>query len=76
MDPLYMLVYVGGLLIATIGPLPYDVAECEVRAAERWSDIDPNVVLLDQYTRDDAEFLCERYAERPKLDPVPSMDPA
>jgi len=40
---LWLILYVGTQIGGTWGPLPYDMKECEIRAAERQASIDKMV---------------------------------
>lgn len=60
---LFMVIYVGGLVGGTIGPLPYDMDECERRMAEISEGKDD---ALRKYS---VTFACEFHNERPKGDP-------
>lgn len=74
---LWLVLYVGQQIGGTWGPLPYDMKECQARAADRqatiqkWIDTrvgDNGAVVTD----DQAEFLkkwrmeCQEHPTRPK----------
>lgn len=65
MKSLFMVWYLSGSPAIVGGPLPYDLEECEIRAAEILSEI--------LKKNKDAEFLglelkCEYHVERPNLE--------
>jgi hypothetical protein len=57
MAKLYIVIRVAGLIGGTVGPLPYDQAECERRIAE-----------FNAKAEGHAAFTCEFHTERPKLE--------
>lgn len=64
---LFIVVYLATNLAATIGPVPYDMEECQARVEEEMS-----IINADQKKKDvaDAEKLvmrCEYHEERPKF---------
>lgn len=54
---LYIVIYAGLLIGGTVGPLPYDMAECQRRIAEF------NVKTAGSEMR----FTCEWHAKRPQI---------
>jgi hypothetical protein len=74
MPNLYFVIVMLGMTTGTVGPLPYDKAECESRAAEyaaawdeKWRE---GLNLKGQpLKRSDVQFRCEYHLVRPVLDP-------
>lgn len=77
MSKLFMILYVAGKIAGTWGPLPYDTAECERRAAEGNAIIaqakgKPEIIAKMKATGATApleqwEFACEQRTVRPEL---------
>lgn len=75
---LYMIILIFGSIGGTVGPLPYDLAECEFRAGARQDQI---VRAYDSGTRvfisgrvvtpADVEHRCVLTSTRPKLEKLP-----
>jgi hypothetical protein len=64
---LFVIIYIAGQIGATVGPVPYGMDECRVRAAEMYDTIDPNVRTPEGVMKHDVRFECEMHAERPAL---------
>lgn len=75
---LWLILYVGKEMGGSWGPLPYDLAECEVRAADRRASIEKmissgigesgNVIPPDMIEKLKTwSVACERHADRPAL---------
>lgn len=64
---LFMLIYLGGILVGSIGPLPYDKEECEARAADKMAGGNPEVVTPDGWRLKDIEIKCDYFDGRPML---------
>jgi hypothetical protein len=64
---LFLIIYIAGKIGGVAGPLPYDMAECQRRAASMWSELRPGVRTPMGYTRDDVKFSCEMHDTRPKI---------
>lgn len=66
MIKLYLIIYMGGLIGGTVGPLPYDEAECKHRAADLAKAY--NVARgLEGVSGDQFAFKCEWHEQRPAL---------
>lgn len=66
MNHLYMMIYLAGQLVGTVGPLPYDMDECLYRADKKWHEGKPDVVTPDGLTMRDIKLTCEYHESRPK----------
>ena len=66
---LYIVIYLAGLVGGTVGPLPYDEAECERRVSAQMASLDRGVTTPSGYTADDVDLRCEWHTERPILNP-------
>lgn len=73
---LWLAVYIFGKVAASVGPLPYGMEECEIRAAERSAEFDhgfeanPERVEIDgkAVERKDIRVACVEQADRPVLE--------
>lgn len=66
MVKLYMLLVVAGEIGGTFGPLPYDMAECLLRAEERAVEV--SVAAKEKGLPDPGfTWRCVERAERPQL---------
>lgn len=64
---LFMIIYLAGNMVGTIGPLPYDMDECLHRAEKLWKSGDHGAVTKQGFTTRDVRFACEYHNERPTL---------
>jgi hypothetical protein len=62
---LFVVIYIAGQIGGTVGPVPYDMDECRVRAAEMYGTIDPATRTPQGITKQDVRFECELHAQRP-----------
>jgi hypothetical protein len=65
---LFMVIYIVGKIGGTVGPLPYGIDECEIRAADMLAGLDKTVVTPEGHRASDVEFKCEWHAQRPGND--------
>jgi len=74
---LWLVVYIMGKVAVSVGPLPYDMDECHVRAAEKVKEFDEGfernadkVWTLDGKTvsREDVKVECVETDVRPALE--------
>ena len=63
---LYMVIYLAGQIVGTVGPLPYDAKLCEQRAAEKMAEADHTVTTPEGFTTKDVRLTCEWHAIRPE----------
>lgn len=76
MMKVWMVIYISGKIVGAIGPLPYDVAECEIRKETIIGHIDTgfaeNADALAKtdpdLKRDDIEVVCVEQEERPVIE--------
>ncbi len=66
---LFIVIYIAGQIGGTVGPLPYGMEECQLRAATQWSKGDPNIVTPQGYTMQDIRLTCGWHEVRPGNDP-------
>jgi hypothetical protein len=73
MGKLYIVIYVIGKIGGTVGPLPYDITECEHRVVELLKDIKPTRPLdeseqlgVDEIKPSDLRVVCEYHDIRPQ----------
>lgn len=79
---LWFVVTILGHTVASAGPLPYDMAECELRKAETQTLFDANLHRAAQnftdmgvtVRREDIVVACIQQDERPVLDAFPPAD--
>lgn len=74
---LWMVIYVGSHVGGSVGPLPYDMAECERRSLEMNAKIDrekdkPEVIAKMQAAgipadKRNLKFVCEEHITRPAI---------
>jgi hypothetical protein len=64
---IYLVVYIAGLVGGSIGPLPYDMAECQRRAETYNAEQGTDHVSPQGWSRDDVLFVCERHSKRPEI---------
>lgn len=65
---IFMIIYIAGKIGMTIGPLPYGLEECIVRAADIMAQANPQVITPEGYTSKDVSIECELHFERPALE--------
>lgn len=70
----YVVIYVAGMIGATVGPLPYGKDQCEFRVKEILETSGPNVVTVDGYSAKDIKIACEYHKKRPKLNFKPKIN--
>lgn len=63
---LWLVLYVAGHIIITVGPLPADEAACKAQAAEMVATIDPDWVEEQGTTTGDVRAECEWSTTRPE----------
>jgi hypothetical protein len=68
MGKLYVLIYLAGKLVGTIGPLPYEMDECLERSSEKMTIINRDTFKRDGSHANDLELRCEYRLTRPVLD--------
>lgn len=66
MSKLYIVIYIAGQIGGTVGPLPYGIDECRLRAAAQYATMDPKVVTPEGITARDVMFACEFHIIRPQ----------
>lgn len=64
---LWMIVYLAGQIVGSIGPLPYGMDECVLRADDQMSALDHSIITEEGYTAEDVGFSCEWRDEHPRL---------
>ncbi len=67
--PLYLVIYIAGLVGATIGPLPMTLPECLKFAAYEAAQMDTKITTPQGYSSKDIRFSCEMVAVPPDVDP-------
>jgi hypothetical protein len=63
---LYVVIYSLNQVGGSIGPLPYDMNECQERAAAIYESLDANKAAEDGITRKDVRLACEFREVRPE----------
>ena len=62
---LWFVIYIAGKVGGSVGPLPYDFAECQSRAVDMYRQLKPDVVTPEGLTEADVRFACEYHDARP-----------
>jgi hypothetical protein len=62
---LWMVIYLAGQIVGTVGPLPYDEPECVRRVVDKMAGADHSVTTPEGYTIHDVRLVCEWHDERP-----------
>lgn len=75
MAKLYILIYLAGKLVGTIGPLPYGMDECHERIAEKMATVNSDEFKRRAARESDLNLRCEFHETRPRIEggPVVSM---
>jgi hypothetical protein len=66
---LYIVIYLAGLIGGTIGPLPYDMEECQRRVAAEMAQVDPTITTPNGFSAKDVRLACEWHEVRPGTQP-------
>lgn len=72
---LYIVIYMAGLIGGTVGPLPYDEAECRRRIDALTAQIDPTITTPEGFSSKNVRFACEWHAVRPNNQPGAGQHP-
>ena len=64
---LWIIIYLAGELVGSVGPLPYGPDECEKRIAEKMAEANHDVVTPGGFTTKDVRLACEYRDARPRL---------
>lgn len=64
---LWMIIVIMGNIGATIGPLPYDMKECEHRRDAKLAEIAADPVKKDLGDKKKIKLICEYREQRPTL---------
>lgn len=68
---LFVVFYILGVSIASVGPLPYDMVECQKRVLEVTPKVDPNMPVPGGYKLKDLNIICEFHHDRPSIKDPP-----
>jgi hypothetical protein len=64
-ENLWIVIRLKGDIGGTVGPLPYDIDECQRRASELTENADQHVVTPQGYSVKDVSITCEFHEQRP-----------
>lgn len=64
---LYLVMYALGQLIGSLGPIPDDdLPQCQNFAQIFWNDLDIERLAYQDFKKNDIEYRCEYFANRPE----------